>query len=161
MAHDTGKPFSVMESIVCTLVYAVLPKLRRTRTDYPCMEPMYLQLLGSKAHFARDSSSRLREMRQLQTQGFTHSQKPAITYSSTAHKARYRPVQTPCQSRYLSLGSQQLAPIPKPNLGIDHDGVLSTSRYDLAFSPPLPQHRKEERQRIRNRDREAQFCKEK
>ena len=54
---------------------AVLPKLRRARRDSPCMEPMYLQLLGSKAHFARDSSSRLRGTRQLQTEGFTHSQK--------------------------------------------------------------------------------------
>ncbi len=39
-------------------------------------------------------------------------------YSSTEHKALYRPRRTPCQSRYLSLSRQHAVTPPIPRLGI-------------------------------------------
>ena len=64
-----------------------------------------------------------------------------ITYSSTARRARYRPGRTPCRSRYLRLGVSASGirhRHRRRGLGIDGG---RTARYDLAFGPPLAQHR--------------------
>ena len=87
-----------------------------------------------------------------------YPQNSVLKYSSTAHKAQCRPRQTPCQSRYLHLRHQQVATIPRPSVS-QLTKRRHASRYDFALSPPLPQDRKQERQRIRYRDRKAQFCK--
>ena len=95
-----------------------------------------------------------------------------LIYSSIERTAQSRPTQTPSQSTYLyasvvvskrvlisawmsSCDSMRRSRVQQEGVG---GGEEQTSRYNLPLRPPFPQHRKQKRQRIRNRHRETQFC---
>ena len=74
-----------------------------------------------------------------------------IMSTLTEHKGQYHPEQTPCLSKYLCL---RLAKCVGMSGSITR---THTSRNDFTLCPPFTQHGEQEGQRVRDRDRKAQF----